>query len=73
MHGIHVWVIGDEQPKSYDAIVTDKPGYTIAAPGADCQTLLFCDPVKMVSRLFIAYNYNKDLARYAQDMLNQFH
>ncbi|XP_065062112.1 purine nucleoside phosphorylase LACC1-like isoform X2 [Rhopilema esculentum] len=48
VHGIDVWVIGDEQPESYDAIVTDKPGYTIAAPGADCQTLLFCDPVKMV-------------------------
>lgn len=51
MHGIDVWVIGDDQPKSYDAIATDKLGVTIAAPGADCQTLLFCDVTKRVIKL----------------------
>eukprot|EP00794_Sanderia_malayensis_P004860 gene4860-5498_t len=49
VHGIDVWVIGDEAvPETFDAMVTDKPGITLGAPGADCQTMLFCDPVKKV-------------------------
>ena len=48
VHGTDVWVVGDDPPESYDAIVTDKVGVTITAPGADCQTLLFCDPIRKV-------------------------
>ena len=43
-----VWIVGDDQPNSYDAIATNKPGITVAAPGADCQILLFCDETKKV-------------------------
>jgi len=50
VHGADVWVVGDPQPDSYDALVTDKRQVTIAAPGADCATVLFCDPVKKVKR-----------------------
>lgn len=48
VHGADVWVVGDPQRDSYDAIVTDKQRVTIAAPGSDCATVLFCDPVKKV-------------------------
>jgi len=48
VHGVDVWIVGEDQPSSYDAIVTNRPGVTIAAPGADCQTLLFCDVNKKV-------------------------
>ncbi|XP_071105132.1 purine nucleoside phosphorylase LACC1-like isoform X1 [Haliotis cracherodii] len=47
-HGNKVWVVGKEEPEKYDAIVTDKPGLTVAAAGADCTPLLFVDPVKRV-------------------------
>lgn len=43
-HGAAVWVLGREQPDSYDAVVTDRRGVVLAAPGADCMTLLFADP-----------------------------
>lgn len=48
VHGADVWVIGDPQPNSYDALVTDNRQVTLAAPGADCPVVLFCDPVKKV-------------------------
>lgn len=48
VHGNRVWVIGDPEPDSYDALLSNKPGVTIAAPGADCSILLFCDPVKKI-------------------------
>ena len=48
VHGANVWVVGDPEPDSYDAIVTGKSHVTVAAPGADCPTVLFCDPVRKV-------------------------
>ena len=47
-HGSAVWVVGDPELENYDGIVTNKSGVTIAAPGADCMIILFCDPVKKV-------------------------
>ncbi|KAI8503482.1 copper ion binding [Branchiostoma belcheri] len=32
-HGARVWVVGKDPPDAYDAIVTNIPGVTIAAPG----------------------------------------
>lgn len=48
VHEANVWVVGDPEPDSYDGLVTDNSHATIAAPGADCPTVLFCDPVKKV-------------------------
>ncbi|XP_053166496.1 purine nucleoside phosphorylase LACC1 isoform X2 [Hemicordylus capensis] len=45
-HASDVWVMGKAKPDSYDGIVTNQRGITIAAPGADCIPLLFADPVK---------------------------
>ena len=50
-HGGTVWLVGDPEPENYDGIVTDKCDVTIAAPGADCMIILFCDPLKKVCRL----------------------
>ena len=47
-HGSTVWVVGDPEPENYDALVTNHSHVTLAAPGADCAILLFCDPVKKV-------------------------
>ncbi|KAJ0005833.1 hypothetical protein NQD34_015727 [Periophthalmus magnuspinnatus] len=47
-HGSDVWVFGKPEPDSYDGIVTDQTGVVLAAPGADCIPLLFCDPVHRV-------------------------
>ncbi|XP_048396599.1 purine nucleoside phosphorylase LACC1 isoform X2 [Stegostoma tigrinum] len=47
-HGNTVWSLGKPEPESYDAIVTNRIGVTIAAPGADCIPLLFADPVQHV-------------------------
>ncbi|XP_063160371.1 purine nucleoside phosphorylase LACC1 isoform X2 [Candoia aspera] len=47
-HANDVWVMGKPQPDSYDGIVTNQRGTTIAAPGADCIPVLFADPVKKV-------------------------
>lgn len=43
-HGRGVWVLGTEEPRCYDAMVTDRPGVVLAAPGADCMPILFADP-----------------------------
>lgn len=48
VHEANVWVVGDPEPHSYDALITDNSHVTIAAPGADCPTVLFCDLVKKV-------------------------
>ncbi|XP_066478519.1 purine nucleoside phosphorylase LACC1 [Tiliqua scincoides] len=45
-HASDVWVMGKARPDSYDGIVTNQRGVTIAAPGADCIPVLFADPVK---------------------------
>ncbi|KAM4701258.1 purine nucleoside phosphorylase LACC1-like [Discoglossus pictus] len=45
-HANDVWIMGKKEPDSYDGIVTNQKGVTIAAPGADCLPLLFSDPVK---------------------------
>ncbi|XP_063198998.1 purine nucleoside phosphorylase LACC1 isoform X2 [Chroicocephalus ridibundus] len=38
--------MGKTEPDSYDGIVTNQKGVTIAAPGADCIPVLFADPVR---------------------------
>lgn len=43
-HGRDVWTLGRTEPDSYDAMVTDRPGVVLAAPGADCMPILFADP-----------------------------
>lgn len=53
VHEANVWVVGDPEPGSYDALITDNSHVTIAAPGSDCPTVLFCDPVKKVQRFWI--------------------
>ncbi|XP_078513445.1 purine nucleoside phosphorylase LACC1-like [Lissotriton helveticus] len=45
-HASDVWIMGKTEPDSYDGIVTNQRGVTLAAPGADCTPLLFSDPVK---------------------------
>ncbi|XP_069826254.1 purine nucleoside phosphorylase LACC1-like [Dendropsophus ebraccatus] len=45
-HASDVWIMGKKEPDSYDGIVTNQKGVTVAAPGADCIPLLFSDPVK---------------------------
>ncbi|NWS66776.1 LACC1 protein, partial [Crotophaga sulcirostris] len=45
-HGNAVFVMGKTEPDSYDGIVTNQTGVTIAAPGADCIPVLFADPVR---------------------------
>ncbi|XP_015707227.1 laccase domain-containing protein 1 [Coturnix japonica] len=45
-HANAVCVMGKTEPDSYDGIVTNQKGVTIAAPGADCIPLLFADPVR---------------------------
>ncbi|XP_078513427.1 purine nucleoside phosphorylase LACC1 isoform X2 [Lissotriton helveticus] len=48
-HANEVWIVGKQpEPDSYDGIVTNRKGITIAAPGADCIPLLFSDPLKKV-------------------------
>ncbi|XP_034550501.1 laccase domain-containing protein 1 [Notolabrus celidotus] len=43
-HASDVWVIGKEEPKRYDSMVTNQTGMVLAAPGADCMPILFADP-----------------------------
>ncbi|XP_048348282.1 purine nucleoside phosphorylase LACC1 isoform X2 [Sphaerodactylus townsendi] len=38
--------MGKAKPDSYDGIITNQTGVTIAAPGADCIPVLFADPVR---------------------------
>ncbi|NXY46794.1 LACC1 protein, partial [Ceuthmochares aereus] len=45
-HGNAVCVMGKTEPDSYDGIVTNQKGVTVAAPGADCIPVLFADPVR---------------------------
>ncbi|KAE8299062.1 Laccase domain-containing protein 1 [Larimichthys crocea] len=47
-HASDVWVLGKDEPESYDAMVTDRTGVVLAAPGADCMPILFADPVSKV-------------------------
>ncbi|MEE6471121.1 hypothetical protein FKM82_009185 [Ascaphus truei] len=47
-HANNIWIMGKTEPDSYDGIVTNQKGVTIAAPGADCIPVIFCDPVKKV-------------------------
>lgn len=47
-HGRDVWVLGTAEPDSYDAMVTDRTGVVLAAPGADCMPILFADPTTRV-------------------------
>ncbi|XP_068121332.1 purine nucleoside phosphorylase LACC1 isoform X2 [Hyperolius riggenbachi] len=47
-HAEVVKILGKTEPDRYDGIVTNQKGVTIAAPGADCIPILFCDPVKKV-------------------------
>ncbi|NXG27138.1 LACC1 protein, partial [Dromaius novaehollandiae] len=47
-HGNAVYIMGKTEPDSYDGIVTNQKGVTIAAPGADCIPVLFADPVRRV-------------------------
>ncbi|XP_041662488.1 purine nucleoside phosphorylase LACC1 [Cheilinus undulatus] len=47
-HASDVWVLGKEEPESYDAMVTNWTGVVLAAPGADCMPILFADPVAKV-------------------------
>ncbi|XP_056411367.1 purine nucleoside phosphorylase LACC1-like [Hyla sarda] len=44
-HASDVWIMGKNEPDSYDGIVTNQKGVTVAAPGADCIPMLFSDPV----------------------------
>ncbi|XP_076800130.1 purine nucleoside phosphorylase LACC1-like [Clavelina lepadiformis] len=46
VHGKDVWVYEHAEPLSYDGIVTKSPGIVVAAPGADCNMILFADPVR---------------------------
>ena len=45
VHGKDVWIYEKEEPESYDSIISNSPNVIIAAPGADCNMLLFADPV----------------------------
>ncbi|KAM4559258.1 purine nucleoside phosphorylase LACC1 [Odontesthes bonariensis] len=47
-HASDVWVLGKAEPESYDAMVTNRSGLVLTAPGADCMPILFADPVKKV-------------------------
>lgn len=44
-HGNKVWVYENTPPESYDGIVTNTQGVTVASPAADCNMLLLADPV----------------------------
>eukprot|EP00118_Oscarella_pearsei_P021032 m.233715 g.233715 ORF g.233715 m.233715 type:complete len:441 (+) comp40097_c1_seq4:1156-2478(+) len=50
VHGNTVWVVGSEPRPTdgYDGLVTDQRGIVLAAPGADCLPVIFCDPVKKI-------------------------
>lgn len=45
-HASDVWIMGKKEPESYDGIITNQRGVTIAALGADCIPIVFADPVK---------------------------
>ncbi|XP_072116921.1 purine nucleoside phosphorylase LACC1 [Mobula birostris] len=68
-HGNTIWTIGKSEPQSYDGIVTNRKGITIAAPGADCIPLLFADPVQQVCGAAHA-GWKGTLARIATAMVD---
>lgn len=44
VHGNIVYVVGKEEPKDgYDCIISNQKDITVAAPGADCVTMIFAD------------------------------
>ncbi|KFP25455.1 Laccase domain-containing protein 1 [Colius striatus] len=45
-HANAVYIVGKAEPDSYDGIVANQKGVTVAAPGADCIPVLFADPVR---------------------------
>ncbi|XP_055966004.1 purine nucleoside phosphorylase LACC1 isoform X1 [Sorex fumeus] len=47
-HASDVWIMGKKEPDSYDGIITNQRGVTIAALGADCIPIVFADSVKKV-------------------------
>ncbi|KAM8857019.1 purine nucleoside phosphorylase LACC1 [Synchiropus picturatus] len=47
-HANRVWVLGRDEPERFDAMVTDRAGVVLAAPGADCIPILLADPVTRV-------------------------
>ncbi len=47
-HSSTVWIMGDPEPAEYDAIVSDQPGLAIAAPAADCVTVVLGDAKRSV-------------------------
>ena len=48
VHGNTVWVVGTPQLPGYDAIVCNKPSVVIAAPAADCVTIILADENRSV-------------------------
>lgn len=48
VHGNTVWTVGTPQLPGYDAIVCDKPGVVVAAPAADCVTIVLADDKRSV-------------------------
>lgn len=47
-HSSCVWVTTDPEPAEYDAIVSNQPGLAIAAPAADCVTVVLGDARRSV-------------------------
>jgi hypothetical protein len=48
VHGNTVWIVGAPQLAGYDAIVCNKPGVVVAAPAADCVTIILADEKRAV-------------------------
>ena len=48
VHGNTVWIVGTPQLPGYDAIVCDKPDVVVAAPAADCVTIVLADEKRLV-------------------------
>ncbi|XP_059172632.1 purine nucleoside phosphorylase LACC1-like [Physella acuta] len=42
-HDKNIWVVGKPPPPKFDGVVTNIPGVTVAAPGADCAMILLAD------------------------------
>ena len=53
VHGIDVWVVGDRapDPPEFDALVTNRPGATVAAFAADCIPIVFADRTEGESKM----------------------
>ena len=48
VHGNTVWIAGTPQLPGFDAIVCNKPGVVVAAPAADCVTIVLADAKRLV-------------------------